>query len=76
MPERSVDVSVGTMDDVDNDDGLVGQLPTAYAVALRLRRSGASDEDIAVALGIAAVSVPALVEVGLAKLDELRNANR
>jgi hypothetical protein len=46
-------------------------LPVAYAVALRLRDSGASRALIADALGIETVAVPALLEVADRKLGEL-----
>jgi DNA-directed RNA polymerase specialized sigma24 family protein len=43
----------------------------AYAVALRLRRSGSSDADIADALGIDVDSVPHLIVLGLEKLQRI-----
>lgn len=46
----------------------LGELPTAHAVALRLRRSGAGDDEIAGALGVPAEGVPMLLEVAEAKL--------
>lgn len=54
------------------DDALIAQLPTVYAVALRLRGGGASDVDIAEALGTDLDAVPGLLEVGHRKLVELR----
>lgn len=44
------------------------QLPTAHAVALRLRSAGLDDGEIARALGIDADTVPTLIDVALAKL--------
>lgn len=44
------------------------RLPTAYAVALRLRDAGASDETIAEALGVDVLSLPVLLELAEAKL--------
>lgn len=54
------------------DEVLISQLPTVYAVALRLRAAGASETAIAEALGTATEAVPALLDVGRRKLDELR----
>lgn len=45
------------------------ELPTAYAVALRLHEAGVPARDIAVALEVAEEAVPRLIEIGAAKLD-------
>jgi hypothetical protein len=54
------------------DGAAIDRLPTAYAVALRMRRAGATDDEIATALGLvdaatAAITV-ALAEAKLAAL--------
>ncbi len=46
----------------------LGELPTALAVALRMRDANAHDEAIAAALGIPLSGVPPLLEVARAKL--------
>jgi hypothetical protein len=55
---------------VDSDD-LIGRLPEAYAVALRLHERG-RDAAIAEQLGIAPQSVAALIRVAEATLERLR----
>jgi hypothetical protein len=57
---------------VDPDD-LIGRLPEAYAIALRLHERG-RDEAIAEQLGIAPQSVAALLRVAEAKLERLRSS--
>lgn len=57
---------------MDPDD-LVGRLPEAYAVALRLHWRG-RDDAIAEQLGIAPQSVAALLHVAEAKLERLRES--
>jgi DNA-directed RNA polymerase specialized sigma24 family protein len=64
------DLAMG--DTNSGDDPLIAQLPTVYAVALRLHGSGASHAAIAEALGTSTDAVPALLDVGRRKLDELR----
>ncbi len=62
------------MGDTNRDDELlIAQLPTVYAVALRLRAAGASHRTIAEALGTVTDAVPALLDVGGRKLGELRH---
>ncbi len=61
------------MGDVNRQaDPLIARLPTVYAVALRLEAAGAGNEAIADALGVDATAVPALLDVGRRKLDEVR----
>jgi hypothetical protein len=55
---------------VDTDD-LIGRLPEAYAVALRLHERG-RDDAIAERLGIDPQSVAPLLRVAEAKLERLR----
>lgn len=55
-----------------SDEQFLGELPTAHAVALRMRRRGADDERIAAALGIDVVQVANLLDVAQRKLAELR----
>jgi len=50
---------------------LVGQLPDAHAVALRLTDAGFGRDVVAVALGIAPQGVPDLLLVAEAKLRRL-----
>lgn len=50
---------------------LLGRLPHAHAVALRLRDAGADDAVIAVALAIEPESVPSLLAVAAAKADRI-----
>ena len=52
----------------DRFDDAAQELPFAYAAALRLARSGASDEVIAQALGIAPAGVSAALALARAKL--------
>jgi len=47
-------------------------LPTGSAVALRMHRSGATETDIALALGIEVDAVPAALQVATAELTALR----
>jgi hypothetical protein len=51
----------------------IDRLPTPYAVALRLRDAGTADDVIAAALGIDAVSLPALLDLAEAKLAAIRS---
>lgn len=60
----------------DRDDDDVHELPTAHAVALRLRRGGADDDTIARALGVDADAVPALVEIAEQKLAAIEAKRR
>lgn len=57
-----------------DEDELVGQLPLAYAAALRMQRRGIAADVIAEVLGIAPESVSTLLDVGRAKLERLRDA--
>lgn len=50
------------------------ELPTAYAVAIRLRDAGAVDDSVAQALGIPTESVAGLLRVAEAKLAALLDA--
>ena len=52
-------------------DDAIDELPSTYAVALRLHEAGASDEVIAVGLGTDPESVPTILELAHRKLDEL-----
>jgi hypothetical protein len=54
----------------------IDRLPTSYAVALRLREAGAADDLIASALGIEAVSLPALLTLAEAKLAAILRPER
>jgi DNA-directed RNA polymerase specialized sigma24 family protein len=47
------------------------ELPEQYAAALRLRLAGATDEAVAVQIGIDADGVPSLMRVASAKLATL-----
>ncbi|MBV9423771.1 MAG: hypothetical protein JOZ98_12725 [Solirubrobacterales bacterium] len=51
------------------------ELPFPYGAALRLERSGASDEVIAQALGIAPAGVPAALALARAKLAAIEAAH-
>jgi hypothetical protein len=62
--------------DHSTDDDLLRQLPTAHAVALRLRRSGQPAAVVAVALGIDVADVPGLLELAQHKLDALPSRPR
>jgi hypothetical protein len=55
-----------------HDGDPIERLPEAYAVAWRLRTSGAADDVIAVALGIEPAAVAGVLRVADAKLAELR----
>ena len=52
-------------------EAAIAELPTAHAVAIRLRDSGADDATLAAALGIDAEEVPHLVTIAEAKLEAL-----
>jgi hypothetical protein len=56
----------------DRFDEAAGELPFAYAAALRLARGGAGEDVIARALGIAPAGVPAALTLAKAKLAELQ----
>jgi DNA-directed RNA polymerase specialized sigma24 family protein len=62
------------MGDIADDDPLIAQLPMAYAVALRLHAAGATAAVIAEALGTPVDTVPALLDVGRRKLEELHRS--
>ncbi len=49
----------------------IRELPTAYAVALRLQDAGADDTMIAAALEIEPEAVGGLLDIAAAKLDRL-----
>lgn len=49
----------------------LSEIPTAYAVALRMRSEDGSDGAIAKALGIPEQSVDRFVEIGKAKLKAI-----
>lgn len=55
---------IGTMD----FGAALDRLPTAYAAAVDLWSRGATETEIAEALHVAPVAVPAMVELGVAKL--------
>lgn len=67
---RGHDDGMGEPDAPDED--LLTRLPTVYAVALRLHAAGTGADGIAAALGIDVAAVPALLDVGRGKLDEVR----
>jgi hypothetical protein len=52
-------------------DEALEQLPAAYAIAIRLRDSGASDETIATALGSEAGAIAVLLDIADRKLAVL-----
>ncbi len=54
-----------------DSEPLLEQLPTAYAVAIRLTEAGHPDEVIADALGVPARTVPTLLSLACAKRDHL-----
>lgn len=57
-------------------EALYRQLPTAHAIALRLRAKGASFDDIADALGVTPEAVPALLQIARTKLGALAELRR
>ena len=57
-----------------DEDHLIGLLPATYAVAVRLRRAGASDATIAVAAAVDDTAVASLLQLADAKLRALREA--
>lgn len=59
-------------DPAERDRALLAALPTAYAVAVRLRRAGGTPAEIAAALGIELDAVEGVCAVADRKLDELR----
>ena len=52
-------------------DEAVEALPPAYVQALRLAVTGATDEEIATAVGVADESVVALLRLGISKLGSI-----
>ena len=54
----------------------ISELPTIYAVAIRLRDDGAGNRTIAVALAIEDDEVPALLGIAEAKLSALISESR
>lgn len=52
----------------------LAELPTAYAVALRMQADGARDDAIAKALGVPAESVKQLIQIAESKLRALVDA--
>lgn len=56
---------------VDDITPVLDQLPVSYAVALRMHRSGATNETIAEALGLEVEAIPSHLEIGRAKALEL-----
>lgn len=74
MPRPGGTGIVELVDEPDEiaDDELLGRLPTAYAVALRLYRRGADDREIAGALGTGQDAVGNILVLAERKLDELR----
>ena len=57
--------------DETGNDPLIARLPTVYAVALRLRATGGSDDAIAAALGVDVAAVETLLAVAERKLEAL-----
>jgi hypothetical protein len=57
-------------------DAAIRELPTAYAVALRLRDGGHDVEAIAARLDIACEAVAPLLRMADAKLDNILAANQ
>ena len=53
------------------DEAFLRRLPQPYATAIGLHRDGATHATISSVLGIEIESVPALLEIALAKLDSL-----
>lgn len=65
------------LDDHSPDDrrdpvAAIERLSTAHAVLLRLDRSGASHEQMAVALGVPVASIPTLLRVAWGKFHETK----
>jgi hypothetical protein len=56
------------------DAAAYDELPRAYRVGLRLRALGADDGLIADCLDMDPAGIPALVEIGKAKLDHIHQA--
>ncbi|MEX2538649.1 MAG: sigma factor-like helix-turn-helix DNA-binding protein [Actinomycetota bacterium] len=52
-------------------DKALGELPTAYAVAIRMREGGTPDAEIAKVLDVPVESVGRLVQIGEQKLRAL-----
>lgn len=52
-------------------EAAIAELPTAHAVAIRMRDGGADDAAVAAALGIDTEEVPPLVTIAEAKLEAL-----
>lgn len=64
-----------TFSSVNREDAL-RELPSVYAVALRMADAGAEVDTIARALGVPVEAVPALVEIGRIKLARLMDEER
>jgi hypothetical protein len=60
---------------VERDDAL-RELPSAYAVGLRMRARGNGDAEIAAVLGIEREAVGPLLEVAERKLESVLNQSR
>lgn len=55
----------------DRRERALAELPTAHAVALRMREAGRTDDEIASALGVDPVAVGPLLRVARAKLEAI-----
>jgi len=51
---------------------VIRQLPAAYVTTLELVAEGATDDEVAVAVGVDASAVPALVRLATAKLLQVQ----
>lgn len=58
-----------------SDQSALSELPVAYAVALRLRRAGQTEEAVAHALGIEPAAAGPLLAIAESKLAELSNSS-
>lgn len=67
---KTPSAAVPTIAGMDRTDA-ISELPTSYAVAIRLRDEGADDGTIAAALAIDPGDVPSVLELAEAKLAVL-----
>jgi hypothetical protein len=59
-----------------DDREALTRLPRPYALALRLRAAGVDDALIADCVGVEPESLPALLEIATAKLDNLTRSEQ
>lgn len=52
-------------------DEAIRALPGAYLDALRLAAAGATDEEVAAAVGVSEAAVPVLLHLGATKLESI-----